>query len=98
LTYGVTGGELLFCSDDGSAALGGVEGALASYDCLSCGTAAAGLAANLGDTIPVFRHCELLVMNEERRKRYGPSFFLGRKDVVWWEERLFGLGNRKFVL
>jgi len=52
-THRVAGCELLLCADDGSAALGGVEGALASHDCLSGYAAAAGLAANLGDAVPV---------------------------------------------
>jgi hypothetical protein len=52
-TYRIAGAELLLCSDDGSAALGGVELALASHDGLSGCAAAAGLTANLCDGVPV---------------------------------------------
>lgn len=63
VTYRIAGAKLLLCRDDGSAALGCVELALASNDCLSGCAAAAGFAADLGDGVPVVRHCELLVMN-----------------------------------
>lgn len=59
-TYGVASCELLFCADDRAAALRGVERALASHDCLSSCAATAGLAADLRDGIPVFRHDECL--------------------------------------
>lgn len=52
----VGGAKLLLCADDGTGALGSIQGALALDDSLTLGsTRAARLAANLGDGIP-FRH------------------------------------------
>ncbi len=65
-TYSITGCELLLCAYDCSASLGGVEGAFASYDCLSCGATAAGLAADFGDGVPVV-HGQECVMCERQR-------------------------------
>jgi len=69
VAYSVAGCDLLFCAGYGTAALSCVEGALASHDCLSSCAAAAGLAANLSDGVPVVRHDERLVMNVEGKKR-----------------------------
>lgn len=51
-TY-VCGGELLVGGDDGAATLGGVECALSLDGGLAVGTRATGLAADLGDGVPV---------------------------------------------
>lgn len=54
-TY-VCGGVLLVSAEDGTAALSGVEGTLALDGGLAVGTRATGLAADLGDGVPV-AHC-----------------------------------------
>lgn len=82
MTYGVAGCKLLLCVDYGAVALGGVEGGLASDDCLSDCAAAAGLAANLGDSVPVVRHDDWPVMNVDGEKRDGILLLLGCRDAV----------------
>lgn len=57
-TYGVTGSELLFCGDDCSAALGGVEGSLSTDNGLTLAGTTSGLATDLGNGIPIVRHGE----------------------------------------
>lgn len=54
-THSVAYGELLLGTDDGAAALGSIQGALAADDGLALGTAAANLASNLDSWLPV-RH------------------------------------------
>jgi len=57
LTY-VGGSELLLGGNDTTATLSGVQSALSLDDGLArAGSTATGLAANLGDLVPV-RHCE----------------------------------------
>lgn len=74
-SYGVASCKLLLRADDCAAALGGVEGALASNNCFSSGAAAAGLAADLGDGIPVFGHGdEQVTMNMDGSKSDDVSF------------------------
>lgn len=54
-TYDIASGVLLLGCEDTARALGGVQGALALDDSLTGATgAAAGLAADLGDGVPVF--------------------------------------------
>ena len=56
-TYSVTGLKLLFCPNNVSAPLGGVEGSAAADDGLALGAACAtGFAADFGDGVPVFGH------------------------------------------
>lgn len=52
-TYSIAGSELLLSANDGTTALGGVEGALSLDDSLSRRGSAAGLGADLGDVVPV---------------------------------------------
>ena len=52
-TYRIAGGILLLCGDDGAAAGCGIDGALAPDDSLTLGCAAARLASDLGDLVPV---------------------------------------------
>lgn len=52
-TYSIASSELLLSANDGTAALGGVEGALPLDDSLSRGGSATGLGADLGDVVPV---------------------------------------------
>jgi len=52
-TYDVTGGVLLLGCENTARALGGVQSALALDNSLAGGSAAAGLAANLGDGVPI---------------------------------------------
>lgn len=57
LTYGIACGVLLLRADNGAAAHGLVQGALALDNGLAGATASsADLAANLGDGFPVLRH------------------------------------------
>ena len=51
--YSVACGELLLCADDGTASLRLVQGALAADHGLTLRSSATGLAANLGNGIPV---------------------------------------------
>lgn len=51
--YGVAGGILLFCADDGTTSLGLVEGAFAADYSLALRGTTSGFAADLGDGIPV---------------------------------------------
>lgn len=54
-TYDVAGGVFLLSGEDTAGTLGGVQGALALDNGLAGATsAAAGLAADLGDGVPVF--------------------------------------------
>lgn len=55
-TYRVSSTKLLLCTDDGTASLGSIESSLPTDDGLARSTASAGLASNLGDGIPIFRH------------------------------------------
>lgn len=54
-TYCVDACELLFCGDDGTRSLGGVEGGFALDDCLALTSSAActSLAANASDGVPL---------------------------------------------
>ena len=56
----VCGGVLLVSTEDGSAALSGVESTLASDGGLTVGTRATDILADLGDLVPV-AHCEGVV-------------------------------------
>lgn len=53
-TYSIASTVFLLSTDDGAAALGSVEGTLPAHDSLAwSASAAAGLAPNLGDAVPV---------------------------------------------
>lgn len=55
-TYSIASCVFLLCANDCATSCSGIECCIASYDSLSLSTgAAAGLAANLGDGVPV-RH------------------------------------------
>lgn len=51
--YGIGGTEFLLRGNDPAGALGGVECGLALHDGLALGGAATGLAADLGNGVPV---------------------------------------------
>lgn len=55
-THGVARGVFLLRADDGAGALGFVQGSFAADDGLTLGGAAVGLAADLGDGVPVVSH------------------------------------------
>lgn len=57
----ITCGELLFRADDGAGALGLVQGCVAADDGLALRGTAAGLAADLGDGVPVVCHDDEVV-------------------------------------
>lgn len=61
-TYGVARSVLLLRAEDGTAALGLVECALASDDCLALCAATASLASNLRDGIPVVHYCDRVTL------------------------------------
>lgn len=56
-TYNVTGGVLLLRSKDSTAALSGVQSAATLDSGLTRASAAAGLAADLSDGVPVAHLC-----------------------------------------
>lgn len=57
-TYRVTSAKFLLGANDGSASLSCVQRTLASNNSLACSPSApTGLASNLGNGLPVFRHC-----------------------------------------
>jgi hypothetical protein len=62
VTYCVGCGVFLLGTDDGAAAHGCVQGALALDNSLTGAAAAADLAANLGDGFPIVRHLEGFVV------------------------------------
>lgn len=55
-TDGVAGGVFLLGADDGAGALGFVQGSFAADDGLTLRCTAVGLAADLGDSVPVVSH------------------------------------------
>jgi len=62
-TYSITSTKFLLSGDDGSATLGGVESTLAFDGGLSRGTASAGLASNLCDSVPVVHGCDYVCIS-----------------------------------
>lgn len=62
-TYRITSTKFLLSGDDGSATLGGVESTLAFNGGLSRGTASAGLASNLRDSVPVVHGCDYVCIS-----------------------------------
>ena len=87
LTY-VGGSELLLGGNDTTAALSGIEGAVSLDDGLArAGSATTGLAANLGDLVPV-RHdgceiCGVCVVGGLCREVCGGEMYERLIQVSW---------------